>query len=243
VKRFFKRLPGRVGLSLVLAGWALIAASSLVYFDFGALPPFVIEKLPLRFEALYMASLRVHVVAAVVSLPLCVALMTRVLQRKPAWHRWLGRVAGMVILFGLVPSGVVLSFDAKGGPSVTAGFLLSAALVAWFGVRGVAAARRRDFDAHRRAMRHVFAQMTVAVTSRAMLVGLDVAGFDPEFAYTLALWIPVLASAAGAELVSRVTVASFVQLVMRIFRETCRMALVVRARALGLARPVARVGR
>jgi hypothetical protein len=60
-----------------------------------------------------------------------------------------------------VPTGIVLAFDAKGGSAVTAGFLLSAAIVAWFMVRGVAAARRRDIKAHSRAMRHVFAQMSV----------------------------------------------------------------------------------
>jgi hypothetical protein len=85
---------------------------------------------------------------------------------------------------------------------VTAGFLLSALIVAGCTVQGVLAARRRELVAHARAMRHVFAQMSVAVTSRLMLVGLDVAGMDPDLAYVVALWVPVLASAAIAELVS-----------------------------------------
>jgi uncharacterized membrane protein len=224
----------------MLAGWAFILASSLAYFDFDELPPFVIEKLPLRFETLWLASLRLHVAAALVSLPLCVALMTRMLQRRPLWHRWLGRIAGVVVLFALVPSGVVLAFDAKGGPVVTAGFLLSAAIVAWSGVRGIAAARRRDLVTHRRMMRHFFAQMSVAVTSRAMLLGLDATGIDPATAYVVALWAPVLASAAVAELASPSTVTNTIARIRRIFRETSRLALVVRARA--LARTFAREG-
>lgn len=49
-------------------------------------------------------------------------------------------------------------------------------------------------------MSHVFAQMSVAVTSRAMLVSLDVVGVPSELAYVLALWLPVVASATAAEM-------------------------------------------
>lgn len=221
----------------MLAGWALIALASLAYFDFEQLPPFVVEKLPVRFETLWLSSLRVHVAAAITSLPMCTVLMTRTLQRKPRVHRWLGRVAGIIVLFALVPSGIVLAFDAKGGNVVTAGFLLSAAIVAWFGVRGIAAARRRDLVAHRRAMRHLFAQMSVAVTSRATLIALDRFHVDPDAAYVYALWAPVLLSAAVAELAS----VNLLEHARKVFRETRRIGLVVRARA--LARPLAREGR
>ena len=85
---------------------------------------------------------------------------------------------------------------------MTAGFLLSAAIVGGSMVRGVLAARRRDIASHRRAMRHVVGQMSVAVTSRALLLGLDAAGIDPDLAYVVALWAPVLAAAAVVELVS-----------------------------------------
>jgi uncharacterized membrane protein len=180
-------------------GAAFITASSLAYFDLDELPPFAIEKLPVRFSTLWLASLRVHVAAALVALPLCVLLMTRMVQRRRAMHRWLGRAAGVIILCALAPSGAVLAFDAKGGALVTAGFLLSDALVAFFMVKGIAAARRRDLATHRRAMGHVFAQMSVAVTSRAMLMGLDVAGVAPDLAYVLALWLPVVGSAAAVD--------------------------------------------
>lgn len=224
----------------MLAGSALITMASLAYFDFDQLPPFVVEKLPVRFETLWLWSLRIHVAAAITSLPLCTILMTRALQRRPTVHRWLGRVAGSVVLFMLVPTGVVLAFDAKGGAIVTAGFLLSAALVAWFGVRGISAARRRDLVTHSRAMRHLFAQMSVAVTSRALLIALDYAHVDPDRAYVYALWAPVLLSAIAAEL-SSTNIATILENIRKVFRETPRLGFVVRARA--LARPLVRLGR
>lgn len=186
-------------LWMMTLGAAFIVASSLAYFDVHELPPFAVERLPVRFSTLWLASLRVHVTAALVSLPLCILLMTRMVQRRRALHRWLGRAAGVIVLFALAPSGAVLAFEAKGGVLVTAGFLLSDALVTVFMVKGIAAARRRDLVAHRRAMGHVFAQMSVAVTSRAMLVALDVAGVSPDLAYVIALWLPVVGSAAAAE--------------------------------------------
>jgi len=188
----------------MLAGSALITWMSLGYFDFEELPPFVIEKLQqgLRFESLWMVALRAHVASALVTFPLCLVLTTRMLQRRAALHRWLGRVTGALVLFVLVPSGAVLALDAKGGRVVSAGFLLSGAIVAWFVVQGVLAARRRELVSHQRAMRHVVAQMSVAVTSRTMMLALDARGVDPAIAYVVALWVPVIGSALVAELVS-----------------------------------------
>jgi len=192
----------RLFLVVMVVGSAFITWASLEYFELGMLPGFAIERFPVRFEALWLASLRMHVASALVSFPLCLLLITRWLQRRPAWHRRLGRVTGGLVLFSLVPSGCVLAFEAKGGWFVSFGFLLSAALVAGFMSSGVLAARRRDFAAHRRAMRHVVAQMSVAVSSRALLVGLDSLGMEPGVAYVIALWVPVLVSAGVAEWIS-----------------------------------------
>jgi len=202
MRRFLIQLPRRSFLLVMLLGSALIVWASLPYFDFDRRPFFMIEKMPLEFEKLWLASLRVHVATAIVTFPLCLVSMMRFVQRRAALHRWLGRFTGYAILALVVPSGVVLAFDAKGGAFVTLGFLLTGAIVAVAMVLGVAAARRRDFVAHRRAMNHAVAQMSVAVTSRAMIGGLDRLGFEPELAYAVALWVPVLGSALIAELVS-----------------------------------------
>jgi uncharacterized membrane protein len=242
--RLLADLPRLLFLSLMLAGSALITAASLAYFDFETLPPFVIEKLPVRFETLWLASLRLHVAAAALAFPLCLVLMTRWLQRRAMWHRWLGRLTGVLVLFALVPSGVVLSFDAKGGGPVTAGFLLSAAIVAWAMAQGVRAARRRDLVTHRRAMQHVVAQMSVAVISRALILGFDALGMDPDLSYVIALWGPVLSCAAVVELLARrpvVSKSNRVHLLQRIRRELSALARLLRVRA--VVRPVARVGR
>jgi len=242
--RTFSHWAARGFLASMLLGSAFITVFSLPYFDFETLPPFVIEKLPLRFESLWLGALRIHVAAAALSFPLCLLLMTRALQRRARWHRWIGRVTGLLVLLALVPSGIVLAFDAKGGPPVTAGFLLSAAIVAGAMIVGVRAARRRELSLHARAMRHVVGQMSVAVWSRALIVGLDAAAVDPHVAYVAALWLPVLASAAVVEaLAGRPLILhrNRIELVERIRRELSPLTLMVRIRA--YFGPVARDGR
>jgi hypothetical protein len=179
---------------VLLAGGAWIAGSSAVYFG-DDIAPFVIEKLPLPHEDVWMAVLKVHVVAAVFSLPACVFLQwSALLRRLPRLHRWLGRVTGIVVLCALVPSGSYLAFFAKGGVLGTLGFLLSGLITSVAMVRAVQTARARRFVAHRRWTLHVIAQLGVAVASRLLLPAFEAAALEPELAYLIALWLPVLGS-------------------------------------------------
>lgn len=192
---------GALVLALAL-GSAVITAASVVYFG-EELAPFVLEKLEqaLAREELWMLALRLHVVAAAVCLPACLVLSSsRVLRRAPRLHRWLGRVTGTLVLLLLVPSGFYLSFFAKGGLPSTVGFQLSGLIVAGAMVQGVRAARARRFVEHRRMVLHVLAQLSVAVTSRAMLFAFDAAAVDEITAYLISLWLPVLGSFALVEL-------------------------------------------
>lgn len=192
---------GRVFLILIcLFGLGAITEASLEYFTFEEeLPSFVEEKLPLARPELFLFVVRVHVVAAVFSLGACLMLLSkRMLQRLPSVHRWLGRVTGFIVLLLLVPSGCYLAFFARAGLASTVGFLLSGGIVAWATVWGVITARARQFVAHRMCMRHLFAQLSVAVTSRILLVALSLTSMDADWAYLFALWGPVLGSALVA---------------------------------------------
>jgi hypothetical protein len=187
---------------LLLLGSATITLASLVYFG-EDLAPFVMDKLPLPLEDVWMLALKTHVVAAMVSLPACLFLFSATVQRRlPRVHRWVGRATGVILLFALVPSGFYLSLFAKGGLPSTIGFMLSGAIVAVGMVQGVRTARARRYVEHRRWVLHVIAQLSVAVTSRAMLFGFDAAGVDEELAYIVALWLPVVGSFIVAELLS-----------------------------------------
>lgn len=194
------RLARTAFLGLMMLGTAFIAHASLPYFFGEDLHEFLIEKLPLPHEGVWLVALHVHVVAALFSLPACLVLLSRrVLRRMPRVHRSLGRLTGLLVLGALVPSGAWLAVYAKGGLLSTLGFWLSGGIVAVAMVQGIVDARAGRVAAHRRSALHVFAQLSVAVTSRLMLVALDVAGLDPDVAYLVALWVPVVASAVVVE--------------------------------------------
>ena len=131
-----------LGLGALVIGWA-----SRVYFASDELAPFVIEKLPLPHEDLWLAALKVHVVAASFALPACLLLSWKRLLRLPRTHRWLGRGTGAVVLAALVPSGLYLSLYAKGGAPATGGFALSGLIVALAMVWGSGARARRTTPA------------------------------------------------------------------------------------------------
>jgi hypothetical protein len=197
------RLLRPLFLWAIACGTVLITWGSLRYFFGDEEHPFVLEKIAtahLASEATWIAALHVHVIAAAFALPACLVLSLRSVQRRvPRVHRWLGRITGVVVLLALVPSGGYLALWAKGGAASTVGFLVSGGIVAVAMVQGIRTARARDYVAHRRCTAHVLAQLSVAVTSRALLLVFDCAAIDPELAYLAALGIPVVGSALVAQ--------------------------------------------
>jgi hypothetical protein len=188
-----------IGAALLLAGSVDITSASLGYFH-DDMPPFLVEKLPLPRQELWLFALRVHVAAAIAALPGCLLLCSSwLLRRAPRLHRWLGRGIGAIVLLALSPSGFYLSLSAKGGLPSTLGFMLSGAIVVAAMVKGVASARARRFSEHRRYVLHVLAQLSVAVTSRLLLVVFALLQIEEAAGYLIALWLPVLLSALAVE--------------------------------------------
>lgn len=178
-------------------GSLAITYASMVYFEPGQRAPFLIEKLPLRDEAFYLAVLRVHVLAAALALPGCLILSSAaVLKRWPRFHRWSGRIVGLDVLGALAPTGFYLAFFAKGGVAGTLGFLLTGGIVVWAMLQAIRWARAKRFARHRLFAFHVIGQLSVAVSSRAMLFLLETSNLDADLAYLLSLWIPVVGTFA-----------------------------------------------
>lgn len=184
----------QIFLWLVLGlGSLTITLSSFVYFHPEERAPFIIEKLPLPAEDLYLWVLRIHVTAAALALPGCLILTSKtILKRWQKFHRCCGRLIGMLVLWALAPSGFYLAFFAKGGWGGTLGFLLSGVIVMTAMIYAIRTARAKQYAAHRRFTFHVLGQLSVAVSSRAMLYLLESANLNADFAYLVSLWIPVV---------------------------------------------------
>jgi uncharacterized membrane protein len=189
--------------AMAVAICAMLEASAS-YLDLGVLHPIYLDKLPLPHPQLWLTALYVHVPSALLSLPACLLLSAAWPRRRwPRLHRWLGRFAGVLVVFAAVPSGLYLAFFAEGGWPSTLGFLLTSVITLVAMLKSVAAVRAGHIAAHRRYSAHVTAQLSVAVSSRILLIGAELFELRESWVYAAALWLPVLASAAVAEWVVR----------------------------------------
>jgi uncharacterized membrane protein len=182
--------------------WLMVSASAS-YLELGSEHPFFLEKLPLARPRLWLGALYVHVPSALFALPACLVLLLQPLrQRWPRVHRWLGRMSALVIVLGVVPSGMYLALFAQGGLMTTLGFWLTGAITLVAMLKSVEIARAGNMKAHRRYSAHVAAQLAVAVVSRFLLMGAELWGIYAEWVYVAALWLPVVGCALVAELVT-----------------------------------------
>ncbi len=203
-KRWATHLATLAFHGVMAVGVGLMISASTSYLELGDAHPFFLEKLPLAHPRLWLTALYVHVPSALLALPACLLLVVRSIRaRFPALHRWLGRITGALVLFGVVPSGMYLACFAQGGAVSTVGFWLTGLITFGAMVMSIAAARARDLRAHRRASAHVLAQLSVAVSSRLILASAEALGAHDEWIYVAALWLPVLGGVLVAELMFR----------------------------------------
>jgi uncharacterized membrane protein len=114
---------------------------------------------------------------------------TSLRARKPALHRWLGRVYLIAVLIGGI-GGLVLGPFADGGLVGRCGFTMLAVLWLISGTAAYRAIRRGDVSHHRQWMMRNFALTFAAVTLR-IYMGVLIGGFGFDFAaaYPTVAWI------------------------------------------------------
>ena len=160
------------------------------------------EQLHPQMRANFLAhalGIKTHIFASALALLLGPFQFSATLRaRRPALHRWTGRVyLGVGVLVGGL-AGLYMSFHAFGGVPARLGF--GGLAVAWLytGFRAYGAVRGRDFAAHRRWMIRNFALSLAAVTLRIYLPASFVFRLPFELAYPViawACWVPNLLAA------------------------------------------------
>lgn len=139
----------------------------------------------------YQCAFYTHIVSGPFSLLSGLILISNSFRRRFAhWHRQLGRVHVICVLFLLAPSGLWMARYAATGIVAGVGFATLAVATAYWATRGWWAATRRRFDLHRRCMQRCFALLCSAVVLRAMGGLSDVLGAESTYPYSAWLsWI------------------------------------------------------
>lgn len=173
-------------------GWGL-----LLFFAFGI--AFVNSRYLMRDPATYFPQqvevyltyelpLMAHIVGGIVALVLGpFQFMTRLRNRRPGLHRWIGRIYLLGILAGGL-GGAFMAFHAWGGWIARSGFFVMAVL--WLATtwQAYATIRRGEVSAHRVWMLRNYALTFAAVTLRLEGPLLGVAGVSELLSYQIIAW-------------------------------------------------------
>jgi uncharacterized membrane protein len=169
-------------LSVMVAIYSLrfVAVPWDIWLAVGSEIKAVVERVPL--QAL------THMIAAPIALLIGpFQFLATVRARKPALHRWMGRIYVAACLTAGVAALATAPF-ASGGP--VAGFGFGILAVLWIAATAGAwnAAMKRNFTLHRRLMRYSFAMTFAAVTLRLQIpIGVIYFGYSDY--QSLSVWL------------------------------------------------------
>jgi uncharacterized membrane protein len=141
-----------------------------------------------------------HVFASVIALVLGpFQFSARLRSKRPALHRWMGRLyLGIGVLVGGL-AGLFMAFHAFGGVVSRLGFGALAAAWLYTGLRAYLAIRAKDITSHRRWMVRNFSLTFAAVTLRLWLPASFVSSIPFEHAYPFIAWLCWVPNLALAE--------------------------------------------
>lgn len=148
-----------------------------------------------------------HIIFGPLVLVLGTALISnRFRRRLPRWHRILGRIQTVFVLFFVVPSGLWMAYYADAGMIAGTGFAALSLATAAFAVLGFSAAIRRRFVQHRLWMWRCYLMLFSAVALR-IIGGIAIVGdLNTAWTYPLAAWVSWLLPLAVFELIERVRI-------------------------------------
>ena len=154
-------------------------------------------------KLVYLANLgplMLHVAGGVVALALGPwQFVTRLRTRRPAVHRFIGRVYLVSVLAAGV-GGLLLAPKAMAGPVAPLGFGTLAVLLLVSSVIAYVSIRRRQVARHRAWMTRSYALIFAAVTFRLWVAGLPALGLPFEQVYGSGAWTSWMINLLVAEL-------------------------------------------
>lgn len=196
-----RRLPGAAGWATAWGLSWLIIFNTLPYFTFAPHFAFLIEKGAVAGDPAWRLAFFAHITGGMLCLAVGPLLFSaRLAGRAPGAHRWIGRAYALAVLGWAGPSGLYLSFFAKGGMLGRFCFVLQVA--AWWtatlwGVRAILQQRVPD---HMRWMIRSYALALSAVYFRISQVALNYGlGVDDHVNYSISLWTSLAASLVTGE--------------------------------------------
>lgn len=176
-------------MALAVKVWVSIVLEYRLYFpaDFSA--AFLIGREAV-FVGLYRTAFYAHIVVGPVTLLLAAWLMLGGKQStsRRINHRRLGRIQGVLVLGVLVPSGLVMAWDAHTGPIAGWGFGLQSIATGATMLAAIRFAMVGDIFKHRRWATNCFLCLIAPVILRVLMGASITFGFESDGFYQFNAW-------------------------------------------------------
>ena len=142
------------------------------------------------FSGWYPVAFYVHIIASPIALLLTTWLIfSGQRSGNMRWHRYAGRTLGVLVLLGVLPSGMVMATKAIGGPVSAWGLFALATATGLTVVMAAVRARQHSYVPHRRWATRCFLLLLSPLLLR-MVIGLNtVVGFDYLTVYQWSAWL------------------------------------------------------
>ena len=178
----------------------LLIYNTLPYFSFSTDFTFIQERSLLFQNGVYNASFYIHIAAGAFCIGTALIQFSRViLKKRKQIHIWSGRVYVFVVLLLGAPTGLYMSFFAKGSLYERALFMFMALFWFFTTYKGLTTILAKNILAHKIWMIRSYSMAMTAVTFRVYHIAFYLVGWDHLENYEVSLWISVLGNMLVAE--------------------------------------------
>ncbi|MGG9970488.1 DUF2306 domain-containing protein [Ferruginibacter sp. SUN002] len=178
----------------------LLVRNTLPYFSFNQQFSFIEERAVLFLKPAYKASFYIHIFAGMFCI---IAALTQfssyILKKRKAIHIWMGKIYVVVVIVLGAPTGLYMSFFAKGSFWERALFMFMALYWLYTTIKGLQSIKQKNILAHKNWMIRSYSMAMTAVTFRVYHIIFYYYGADHLFNYEISLWISVLGNMLIAE--------------------------------------------
>jgi len=178
----------------------LLIHNTIPYFTFNQDFSFIQERIVLFADSIYKGCFYTHIMAGMLCISTAlIQFSSYILRKRKAIHIWSGRIYVFVVLLLGAPTGLYMSFFAKGSFWERALFLFMA--IYWFYTtfKGLQTILKKNVLAHKIWMIRSYSMAMTAVTFRIYHILFYYYGIDHMHNYEVSLWISVLGNMLFAE--------------------------------------------
>ena len=178
----------------------LLVKNTLPYFSFSPDFSFIEERAILFAKPIYKICFYVHILAGMFCISAAlVQFSSYILRKRKAIHIWSGRIYVFVVILLGAPTGLYMSFFAKGGFGERALFIFMALYWFYSTMKGFQTIVKGNVLAHKIWMIRSYCMAMTAVTFRIYHIMFYIMGWGHLENYEISLLISVIGNIAVAE--------------------------------------------